>query len=54
MIVLSVTPRAKTLESFERKAARVNPDDPSRPKYEEPFRQITDKATVRVITYFLE
>lgn len=50
---LSVTPRAKTTQSFERKAATLADDDPSRPKYDEPFEQITDKAAVRVITYFM-
>jgi ppGpp synthetase/RelA/SpoT-type nucleotidyltranferase len=47
----SVEPRAKTLDSFARKAGTVHPLDPSRPKYEDPLRDITDMAGVRVITY---
>ena len=53
VVVLSVTPRAKAPDSFERKAARPSQDDPTKPKYTDPFNQITDKAAVRVITYFL-
>jgi ppGpp synthetase/RelA/SpoT-type nucleotidyltranferase len=47
----SITSRAKDPESFERKAAQLTPD--GRAKYSDPVRQITDKAAVRIITYFL-
>ncbi|MEU7673857.1 hypothetical protein AB0C42_03470 [Micromonospora taraxaci] len=53
VVVLSVTPRVKAPDSFERKAARPSQDDPTKPKYTDPLNQITDKAAVRVITYFL-
>src|SRR5215813_15005505 len=49
-----VTSRAKDPESFERKAAQRSASYPMRPKYLDPLAQITDKAAVRVITYFLE
>jgi ppGpp synthetase/RelA/SpoT-type nucleotidyltranferase len=53
VLILSVTPRTKTPESFERKALRMSDDDPTAPRYGRPFEEITDKAGVRVITYFL-
>lgn len=53
LAVHSITFRAKSPESFERKAARISPDDPRAARYEKPLEQITDKAGVRVITYFL-
>lgn len=52
LVVHSITFRAKDVESFERKAARVSPDDPLSPRYRDPFDEITDKAGVRIITYF--
>jgi ppGpp synthetase/RelA/SpoT-type nucleotidyltranferase len=49
----SIAFRAKTPESFEEKASRISAANPSEPKYSDPLTQITDKAGVRVITYFL-
>ena len=51
---LSVDARAKDPASFEAKACRPHPDDPSRPKYDDPLRQITDLVAARVITYLAE
>jgi len=50
--VHSVTHRAKDAESFQRKAAQLSPDNPTLPKYRNPMEDITDKAGVRIITYF--
>jgi putative GTP pyrophosphokinase len=50
----TITGRAKDLDSFERKAAQASDNDPTAAKYDDPLRQITDKAAVRVTTYFLE
>jgi ppGpp synthetase/RelA/SpoT-type nucleotidyltranferase len=50
----SIEARAKTLESFRRKAARPLDGDPESPKYADPIAEITDLAGVRVITFFLE
>lgn len=50
----SVAARAKTRESFRRKAARPSPDDPTRPKYRQPLSAITDLMGARVITYLPE
>ncbi len=47
----SITSRAKDPESFERKAAQLSPEGTA--KYSDPLEQITDKAAVRIITYFL-
>jgi ppGpp synthetase/RelA/SpoT-type nucleotidyltranferase len=43
--------RAKTVESFALKAGTPQPNDPSRPKYADPLRDITDLAGVRVVTF---
>jgi len=51
---LSVAARAKDPASFEAKACRADPDDPSRPKYDDPLREITDLVAARVITYLAE
>ncbi len=51
---LSVDARAKDPASFEAKACRPHPDDPSRPKYDDPLREITDLVAARVITYLAE
>lgn len=50
----SITSRAKDADSFERKAAQLSSENPGTAKYDNPLEQITDKAAVRVITYFLE
>jgi ppGpp synthetase/RelA/SpoT-type nucleotidyltranferase len=49
--VHSIEARAKTLESFEKKAAKPSEADPTRPKYSDPLKQITDLAGVRVISF---
>jgi ppGpp synthetase/RelA/SpoT-type nucleotidyltranferase len=51
---LSVAARAKDPASFEAKACRPHPEDPSRPKYDDPLQQITDLVAARVITYLAE
>jgi ppGpp synthetase/RelA/SpoT-type nucleotidyltranferase/Tfp pilus assembly protein PilF len=48
----SIEGRAKTVESFERKARKLQSNDSSKPKYVEPLREITDLTGVRVITFF--
>jgi ppGpp synthetase/RelA/SpoT-type nucleotidyltranferase len=48
-----VSARAKTLESFARKATKPSREDPGRPKYPEPLSEITDLAAVRVIAFVL-
>jgi ppGpp synthetase/RelA/SpoT-type nucleotidyltranferase len=49
--VQSIQHRAKTPNSFGRKAATPSEADPNTPKYPEPLKQITDLAGVRIITY---
>src|SRR5580704_11411227 len=44
--------RAKTEDSFGKKAATPSPNNPGEPKYKEPMTDITDLAGVRVITFF--
>jgi ppGpp synthetase/RelA/SpoT-type nucleotidyltranferase len=51
---LSATARAKDPESFLVKAAKPHPDDPTRPKYDDPLNQITDLVAARVITFLVE
>ena len=51
---LSATARAKDPESFLAKAAKPHPDDPGRPKYDDPLNQITDLVAARVITFLVE
>jgi putative GTP pyrophosphokinase len=50
--VHSVQHRAKDAGSFGRKAAIPSEVDPERAKYNDPLRDITDLAGVRVITHF--
>jgi putative GTP pyrophosphokinase len=52
--VHSIVPRAKSVASMERKASTQDEDDPTKPMYPDPFRNITDLAGVRIITYFLD
>jgi len=47
----SIEARAKSLESFAKKAAKPSEADPNKPKYSDPLREITDLAGVRVITF---
>jgi putative GTP pyrophosphokinase len=51
---LSATARAKDPESFLAKASKPHPDDPARPKYDDPLNQITDLVAARVITFLVE
>lgn len=51
IVTHSINSRAKDPDSFERKAAQVTPEGIA--KYSDPIGQITDKAAVRIITYFL-
>jgi ppGpp synthetase/RelA/SpoT-type nucleotidyltranferase len=44
--------RAKTIESFGKKAMRPSEENPDEPKYPKPLADITDLAGVRVITFF--
>jgi ppGpp synthetase/RelA/SpoT-type nucleotidyltranferase len=53
IMIREITSRAKDPQSFERKASQPSPENPSAPKYSNPLEQITDKAAVRIITYFL-
>ncbi len=50
--VANVESRGKSLESFGRKASLADEDDPGRPKYRHPLKDIKDMAGVRVITFF--
>lgn len=53
VMVHEVTSRAKEPRSFERKAAQPSRDNPAESRYSNPLVQITDKAAIRIITYFL-
>ncbi|TPP11184.1 hypothetical protein [Rhizobium glycinendophyticum] len=44
--------RAKSVDSFSRKARKKNSDNG--PRYRDPFREITDLSGVRIITYTLK
>lgn len=48
----SVDARAKSVESFTAKATLPSEADPSRPRYPDPLKQVTDLAGIRVITFF--
>ena len=50
--VHSIEARAKSIDSFGRKASFQSDLDPSKPKYPDPLVQITDLAGVRTITFF--
>lgn len=50
--VHSIEFRAKTVDSFRRKAEKPDDEDRSIPKYTDPLSQITDLAGVRVIAFF--
>lgn len=50
--VHSIEARAKDPASFGRKAAKPSKNDPNRPMYSNPLEQITDKAAIRIITFF--
>jgi ppGpp synthetase/RelA/SpoT-type nucleotidyltranferase len=48
----SIEARAKDPVSFGHKAAKPSKNDPNRPMYPKPLEQITDKAAIRIITFF--
>lgn len=50
--VHSIEARAKTVESFRRKAEKTDETDASKLKYTDPLTQITDLAGIRVIAFF--
>lgn len=52
IIIHSIEARAKDAASFGRKAAKPSKNDPGRPMYPNPMEQITDKAAIRLITFF--
>jgi putative GTP pyrophosphokinase len=49
----SIEARAKSVESFGKKAAKPSEGDPSKPRYCDPLSDITDLAGVRVIAFLL-
>jgi len=50
--VHSIEARAKDATSFGRKAAKPSKHDPNKPRYDDPLKQITDLAAIRLITFF--
>lgn len=48
----SIEARAKDPSSFGKKAAKPSKLDPNRPMYPNPMDDITDKAAIRIITFF--
>ena len=48
----SIDPRAKDVDSFERKACKT--DDTGAAKYQNPLEEITDLAGVRVIVFTID
>lgn len=48
----SIEARAKSIESFGKKAVRPSYSDPGKPRYKDPLAEITDIAGVRIITFF--
>jgi ppGpp synthetase/RelA/SpoT-type nucleotidyltranferase len=50
--VASVEGRAKSIESFARKASEPSPLDPNTPKYKDPLAEITDLAGARIVAFF--
>lgn len=53
MKVHSIQARAKDPSSFAAKAAKPNKSDPSKPRYADPLKYITDLAAISVITFFV-
>ncbi|MEV6221925.1 hypothetical protein AB0M13_09770 [Nocardia fluminea] len=53
VLVHSIEERAKSVESFGKKAIRADSENPDALKYDEPLKEITDLAAARVITFFL-
>jgi DNA-binding XRE family transcriptional regulator len=54
LLVQTLEARAKSIDSFGRKAASPSADDPNRPKYPDPLAEITDLAGARIITFLLD
>lgn len=54
LLIHSIECRAKDLESLEKKCRKNNASRPEEPKYNEPLKQITDLAGVRIIAFFLK
>jgi len=52
-MVHSIEARAKSVESFGKKASKLADEEGRKPKYSDPLKQITDLAAVRVITFML-
>jgi ppGpp synthetase/RelA/SpoT-type nucleotidyltranferase len=50
--VASIEERAKSIDSFAKKAGSRSPTNPNEPKYRNPIKDITDLAGIRVITFF--
>ncbi|MFF2907322.1 GTP pyrophosphokinase family protein [Paenibacillus sp. NPDC057934] len=48
----SIESRSKEVESFGKKAFKPSNEDPRKPKYKDPLKEITDLAGVRIITFF--
>lgn len=48
----SIEARAKDPASYGKKAAKPSKNDPAKPMYPNPLSQITDKAAIRIITFF--
>jgi putative GTP pyrophosphokinase len=48
----SVEARAKDPVSFGKKASKPSESDPNKPRYPNPFVDITDLAAIRIITFF--
>lgn len=52
--VHSIEARAKSIDSFGKKASSASDSDPARPEYSDPITEITDLAGVRIITFLVE
>jgi len=52
IVIQVIEARAKDPASFGKKAAKPSKNDPNFPMYPEPAQQITDKAAIRIITFF--
>lgn len=50
--VHSIEVRAKSVESFEKKAKKSSESNPLEPRYANPLDELTDMAGIRVITFF--
>jgi putative GTP pyrophosphokinase len=50
----SLEARAKSVKSFGLKASLPSEDNPNKPKYLNPIKEINDMAGVRIITFFLK